>query len=194
MIDRPEDLDTLPVIEMATLDQRHPGLTPEIAASFAQAAAICFSRHHESPASLTVTADDTSAASYPITWKEPTQRERNSWANADDATRDGAYCVVLAVAEQHLGLVALSRTPVGSGADYWMAPSDMLRNPVDGLIDYESALRLEVSGMSLCRDERALEDRVRQKARQVRAGSSSSPALAGVVAFNMLRVVFRSVE
>jgi hypothetical protein len=194
MVDRPEAPDNPPALELTTLDERHHGVTREIGAYFAQAAAICFSRFHTSPSIVRVTGCDRPDASYLVSWSAPTERVRDGWANDDDATRDGAYGIVLAAVERHLGLVALSRTPVGSGADYWIGPFEAFQNPIDGLIDYENAFRLEVSGVSYCGDESVLEGRVRQKIRQARMGKSSRPAITGVVAFSMLRVVFRSVE
>ena len=38
--------DHLPI---TNLEQRHPGLTPAIAATYLEAATVCLSRYHESP-------------------------------------------------------------------------------------------------------------------------------------------------
>ena len=66
--------------------------------------------------------------------------------------------------------------------------------PADGLLDMDSVLLLEISGIDRCDGEGGLARRVRQKIEQVRPGDAGHNAMAGVVAFNMLRVVFRSVE
>jgi hypothetical protein len=131
---------------------------------------------------------------YSLTWATPTARIQSAWANVDDATRDGAYGVVLAAAEAALGLVALGRTKVGSGADYWVGPVGTVANPTDGLVDLDTVFRLEISGIDDCPGESVLSRRIRQKVEQARRGRSSHPAIVGVVAFSMLRVVFRSVE
>ncbi len=60
---------------------------------------------------------------------EPDDTACRSWRNRDDATRDGAYVVSLAVVERELGLVALSRsltralvrTTTWAGQDCWIS-------------------------------------------------------------------------
>jgi len=194
LADPPYNGASSPDLSLDTLAERHPGLTPEVAATYAQAAAVCLSRHHEPPVAVRVSRDADEIADYAVTWDLPTQRVRAAWANADDATRDGAYCLVLAAAEGQLGLIAFSRASVRSGADYLMGRNTVIANPVDGLIDLEHAIHLEISGIDRCRGEFDLERRVQQKVQQVRGGSRGRPSMAGVVAFNMRRIVFRSVD
>ena len=100
--------------------------------------------------------------------------------------------MTLAAAEVHLGLVAYGRTGRGTGADYYIGPQDDF-DAADADINLEGAYRLEVSGIDRCQSDWALEARIRQKVGQARAGRSSLPALAGVVAFNLLRIAFREV-
>jgi len=45
-------------------------------------------------------------------------RELAAWANADDATRDGAYAIALGALEAGFGLLATSRAETLTGADY----------------------------------------------------------------------------
>ena len=42
-------LERHPVLPIASLSNRHPVLTPAIAATYIEAAAVCLSRHHEAP-------------------------------------------------------------------------------------------------------------------------------------------------
>jgi len=46
-----------PFPALGALHERHYGLTKELEAAWAQAAEVCLSRHHESPAALTVSTD-----------------------------------------------------------------------------------------------------------------------------------------
>lgn len=91
----------------------------------------------------------------------------------------------------HLGLVAVSRAPQGSGADYYLQPPGYDRNAEDGLLDLESAVRLEVSGIDNPKHAGELATRLREKAQQAIAGASDSTAYACVVAFSDRRVVFQ---
>src|SRR4051794_15821661 len=102
-------------MELETLAERHPGITAELGATYRQSAAVCLSRHHAPPARIHVSLDTDDVRAYVVDWTMPGDRTRAAWANVDDATRDGAYGIVLAAADSHLGLVALGRTTVGSG-------------------------------------------------------------------------------
>ncbi len=179
--------------ELVRLHERHDGLTDALAGTFAEAASVCLSRHHTPPKAVMVSADTPEDASYLTDWPPPTVGIRRAWANAVDATEAGAYGLTLAAAEAHLGLVALSRSEQGTGADYYIGRPGSGINPVDGELDLEEAFRLEISGIDRCDAEYILARRVREKVEQARAGVSSLPAFAGVVAFNMCRIVFQDV-
>ncbi|MGE0543301.1 MAG: hypothetical protein AB7R89_24335 [Dehalococcoidia bacterium] len=174
------------------LHERHPGVTEAVGRNYAEAAAICFNRYHSSPSNVTVTADATHDKVYFATWTKPSARQEAAWANRDDATRDGAYCIVLAAADQHLNLVAVARAATKSGADYLVGPPGGGINPLDGELDFESEiLRLEISGIDRCENASRLRARVAGKVEQARSGRSDLPALAGVVAFDLARVLFK---
>jgi hypothetical protein len=126
---------------------------------------------------------------YRLAWEPSHTRERAAWANADEATRDGAYAVALASAEVELGLVAVSRAETLTGSDYYLGVAAE-GEPHD---DLEKAYRLEVSGVD--RGRRAiLRRRLRQKVNQVRRGASLLPAFACVVGFQTGSVVVQKVE
>ena len=178
--------------DLYTLHHRHYGLTEPLGASYAEAAAVCLSRHHEPPVPLQVFADGGDHSVYQVVWNPPSERQGAAWANRDDATRDGAYCVILAAAEAHLGLVAIRRAETKTGADYYVAPPDPSGSGGDPELNLEEAFRLEVSGIDHCESEIQLRARVRQKVEQAQHGNSNLPAIAGVVAFSLLMIVFRN--
>jgi hypothetical protein len=194
LADEPDHADEIPGLDLDSLSDLHPGLTREVGAAYEQATAVCLSRHHHPPAILSVSHDSGGPVQYRVIWPVPDARIRAAWANDDDATRDGAYGVVLAAAEAHLGLVAFARTPVGSGSDYFLVPSDNSARSGEHELDADTLLRLEVSGIDRSRGDAHLRRRVREKIMQARAGQSDHPAIVGVVAFNMLRIVFRRVR
>lgn len=171
---------------LATLHERHPGLTAELSAANAQAAAVCLSRHHSPPTLVDVSVwSDGSTARYLLTWTVPDERALRAWANPDDTTEAGAYAVALASVEAHFGQVALSRTGRHTGSDWWIGPLTD-----ESELDLENALRLEVAGMDRASDEAHLLARLTRKVDQVRK-ASSAPARAAVVAFSSRRVAFR---
>jgi hypothetical protein len=168
------------------LDQRHPGLTESVAGSFAEAARVCLDRHHTSPILFDIRrgANSCTAAA---AWEATDQRTKLAWANKDDTTRDGAYCVAIAVIELTDGRVAVSRAETRTGADYYLG------KPCEQLEDLERSLRLEVSGV----DEgnlTTLKTRLGQKVWQAKSGDSSLPAVAAVVGFASKTVLTADVE
>jgi hypothetical protein len=176
--------------DLRSFHRGHPGLTDAIGTYYAEAARVCLSRHHMPPVSIRVEADDAPEQTYHLDWTPASREQFHAWANRDDATRDGAYCLVLAAAQTHLGLAAIGRAEARTGADYYLAPVGSSAAGADGELDFEAAVRLEVSGMDSA-SEAQLRRRVTQKAEQARRGQSNLPAMAGVVAFSLPRVVFR---
>src|SRR5262245_37760814 len=160
---------TRPQLPLENLADRHAGLTPAIAQTFAEAASVCLDRHHAPPVEFTLERRE-EATGATVGWMPPDNRICAAWANETDATEAGAYGCVLAAVELLDNLVAVRRAETGTGADYYIAP---LGTSVD---DLEQALRLEVSGT-----DRGAEDVVRQrlqaKTRQASEGNSNVPAI-----------------
>lgn len=167
------------------LYERHPGLTQNICQALAEAAHVCLSRHHNPPKSLHVSRGNPgySSRQYVIDWPTVTQQQRAAWANTDDATRDGAYAVSLAVLECEQQLFAISRAETRTGADYYV-------NSSGESDDLESAYKLEVSGT----DHGDIKRRLKRKAEQAACGKSKLPALACVVGFKEAMVAIGEVE
>lgn len=184
----------LPDLGLDSLHQFHYGVTPEVGACYARAAAVCLGRHHQPPSVASVTGHDDTDGRYLVSWTSPSAREQAAFANRDDATRDGAYCLALAALHAHHNMPAISRTATGTGSDYYVGPPGSHINPGDRLLDLENALRLEVSGIDLCTRDSELWSRVNQKVDQLQRGHSNLPGLAGVVAFSLCRIVFRRAE
>lgn len=176
----------LPPIE--ELHRRHPGVTEALCSGYAEAAAVVMDQYHQSPLGLVITYNSEPPRSYVMHWRTPDARERGAWNNADDATRDAAYGVALAVSEVRLGLVAVARTPNRSGADYYVHDPTTDDNPLtDDELDLEDAWRLEVSGMSRTADAREVTRRLNQKLDQLGRGESELRGIACVVAFRLGR-------
>lgn len=169
--------------DLYTLHQRHPGLYRPLSEAYADAAALCFGDTQKPPIDLAIHYGR-STCLREVSWREPTGEARASWANPDDATRDGAYCVSLATVEVELGYVGLERADRRTGADFYVgAPGS----------DLEESLRLEVSGVR-AGDLGSVQARLREKTEQARRGRSDRPAIACVVGFTAKVVAFTRVE
>jgi hypothetical protein len=127
-------------VNIDAMHLRHRALTPHIAGSYCEAAAVCLSRHHSSPVEVMLSDNGTESLGV-LAWVEPDSRVLSAWANKTDATKFGAYCCVITGVELLCGLFAVRRAETGTGADYYTAPKD------SGQDDLEGCLRLEVSGV-----------------------------------------------
>jgi hypothetical protein len=148
-------------LKIQRLSDRHPGVTPALSLGYYEAACVCLDRHHASPQEMTII--------------------ENAWANSDDTTEAGAYCLAPANAEIMRGLVAVSRAQGRTGVDYYLGSAD---SPLE---DLEASVRLEVSGTDDGKLS-TIKSRLRQKLEQVGRVESNLPALATVVAFAVLRI------
>lgn len=173
-------------LQFANLSERHFGVTPGIAAAYAEAATICLGRHHSSPQKVLL-QDDAGDRQSIAEWQAPDKRTQDGWANKDDATEFGAYGLALAAVELTRGVVAVRRAETRTGADYYLnspgAPAD----------DIEASLRLEVSGTDEGNDT-VIQSRLRQKLEQATVGNCNLPAIATVVGFAALKVVTADVK
>ena len=162
------------------LHERHPGLTPALGQSYAEAASVCFSRHHEPPVTVSLKHagnDERRVVNFAV----PDARVRNAHANEIDATETGAYGVSLAAVEAVSGLVAVRRAETLTGADWYIA-----REGTE-IEDLESCIRLEVSGINAGASS-DIRRRLGEKVAQAARGQSNLPAMAAVVGFKVLEV------
>jgi hypothetical protein len=164
---------------------RHPGISFGVCEAFSEAADVCLSRHHNPPRTVFSIECCGNKSTCALFWKQPDNTAVRAWNNRDDATRDAAYIVAIAVAEKELGLVALSRAETRTGADYYVGRP--------GAKDLEDAVRLEVSGVDHGRIG-DIRGRLRQKEEQALQGDSCLPAYASVVGFRTAMVLMKFVE
>ena len=175
-------IQSLPPLPISQLHLRHPGVSQPVNDSYCEAASVCFSRHHSSPVSISIIREangEPTRSEYLVEWSPPDEIARRAWANDDDATRDGAYAVILAAVEAEMGLVATRRAETRTGADYYLG---YISNMDD--LNLEDAFRLEVSGVDHG-NQATVNARLAEKIAQMRRGRSNLPALAGVTGFRI---------
>jgi hypothetical protein len=177
-----ENVARLPIDRM---HERHAGLTLQLAESYCQAAFVCLDRHHRPPV-IFILSDGKKESNAELVWETTTPQIRGAWANTIDTTEAGAYACVLAGTELLCGYVAVRRAETGTGADYYVGP------PGTGIDDLEDCLRLEISGVDIG-NQTALKARLKTKIKQAQKGTSSLPALAGVVGFQARQIMFAEV-
>jgi hypothetical protein len=177
--------NTLPLLPIQDMSERHHALTPPVAGSYLEAARVCLDRHHISPKEFTLENDKLESVAK-VEWELTDDRTQAAWANTDDATRDGAYALAIAATELLRGMVAVRRAQTRTGADYYIAPIDR------DLEDLESHFRLEVSGTDLGKPD--VKRRLIMKLEQAKQGRSNLPALAAVVGFKVQLILIQTVD
>jgi hypothetical protein len=95
-------------LRVNALHERHPGVTRALSESYTEAACVCWSRHHETPVTVSLRHGNKDEQRI-IKFAVPDARTRNAHANELDATETGAYAVSLAAVEDVEGLVAVGR-------------------------------------------------------------------------------------
>jgi hypothetical protein len=184
-------------LPLANLHKRHAGVTPSQATVFVEAATVCLDGLH----AARTQAFSVSASGSPqgFAWPHPEQLSVNwdaideavaaAYANVEDTVETGAYGVAFAAADAHLGLEAIGRAAIRTGADYYVRPRRR-RAPIPSNFYAEDAFRLEVSGTRGDRGD--CHSRLRQTVAQVRRGGGD-PGLAVVIGFATLQVDFEGV-
>jgi hypothetical protein len=172
-------------LPLKNMENRHPGLTPNIASYYYEAARICLDRYHAPPKEFTLLCNEKELITN-VEWEPSNEREKAAWANEDDTTRDGAYACALAATEIGNGFVAVRRAETKTGSDYYVAPTGKTYD------DLEDCYRLEISGTNL--DIPEVRRRLKIKIEQTKKGRSNLPALAAVVGFKVRLILIQTAE
>ena len=170
-----------PDLPIHSMSDRHPGLTPELAESYTQAARVCLDRHHDSPVDFDI-HDRAERGSARLEWASTDQRTRNAWANEIDTTEVGAYACALAAVELRHGLVTIGRAETHTGADFYVGRPGLPAS------DRHHRIRIEISGTDRG-SSTAAKRRLRAKLIQADAGDSTLPAMAAVVGFRVRQIL-----
>ena len=177
---------TAPNLPLDNMDERHSGLTSNVAGYYHDAARVCLDRHHSSPVEFALWNEKEESKTR-LVWVPTDDKIRRAYANEIDTTEAGACACTMAAVELTKGLVAVHRAETKTGADYYIGPAG------EEFEDLENCLRLEISGTdkgSLAVVKRTLQEKVDQTLR----GSSNLPALAAVIGFQAQVIMIEAAE
>jgi len=151
-----------------------PGMTSELRATFAQAAAVCFdSQGHASGVELIIRGQQ--GGSHLTHWTPISDSMRSSWDDPTEATAFGAVGVAVLLADKLLRKQVFKRARTGTGFDYWLGNNDADSPDI-------FTTRFEVSGIRHG-DDQAVDIRVNQKLKQTTRSSNDFPVVVIVVEF-----------
>ena len=154
-----------------------PGITTELRAVFAQAAAVCLNgQGHTSGVDFAVRGFQSGL--HRAFWDAVSETAQASWDDPTEATESGAVGVAVTLAVRVLGKKIVKRARIGTGFDYWLGESED-----DSINMFENTARLEVSGIRRNSDQ-AVDARVEQKLKQTTRSNNDFPAVVIVVEFS----------
>ncbi|MEL7223302.1 MAG: hypothetical protein AAF810_20110 [Cyanobacteria bacterium P01_D01_bin.36] len=172
-------------IDLSTLRQGLPAITPAFGAALAEACAICLTdQGHSSGTAITVKGDFESVFS--LVYSEVTEQMRRCWNDREYATEQAAYGIALLLMQQLTALTAVERSRKGTGFDYWLGKSsDINSRP------FRKLVRLEVSGIRQGTSPQ-VRARAKLKIAQVKPTDKLAPAYIVVIEFGQpLALVIR---
>ena len=168
----PEELQ---VLEIATLAEGMPGLTPACGTHLGECAAVCLEEKEHS-AGVTLQVSGSKHSEFCLNWDTVTEQQRRCYNDLQEATERGAYALSILLMRELTGLVVVERSKKGPGFDYWLGEADD-----DDL--FAGKVRLEVSGL-LEGTASEVRSRIKQKKSQVKPSDTTAPAYVGIVEFS----------
>ena len=162
-------------INLASLGEGMPGLTPACGTTLAESAAVCLEhRAHSVGVKLRLSGMKNDA--FRLEWAAVDAQQRHSHNDLQEATERGACGLAILVVREITGKVVVERSRKGPGFDYWLAESD------DDDLPFSGGARLEVSGI-LSGTATQIATRVKQKKSQIKPSDHIAPGFIVIVEF-----------
>lgn len=161
-------------LNLSSLKEGMPGLSPAWGSVLAEAAAVCL--EEQGHGEITVLhVDGSFEETFLLERPGIDEQIRSAHLDEREATEKGACGVALLTVRHLTGQVVFWRSRKGTGFDYWVAP--------EGSASIQTGERLEVSGIRRG-SENLLRARVAEKTRQTQRFQTASPALIAVAEFS----------
>jgi len=163
-------------LDLNTLKNGTPGITPEFGSCLAQAASVCLEDQGHSTG-VVMKIDGDFKTSFSVSWEPTTEQTRRCWGDKEVTTENGAYgCAIILILRLTKHTV-IQRSCKGTGFDFWLGDPDSTE-PL-----FQGKSRLEVSGIRKG-DQNTIRSRIRGKINQVGRFNSTLPAIIIVVEFS----------
>jgi hypothetical protein len=171
------------ILNLADLQLGMAGLTPARGQSFAEAAAVCLEQcAHESSVECAITGFSPQVGE--LHWEAVDDQQRNTNADLQDATEDGAAGVAILAMSALTGLTVRERAIKNTGVDYWLGDD----GASDDDLPFQNLTRLEISGILTSSPQNTVDRRVAQKLAQTDPTDAVAPAYVAVVEFSQPRI------
>jgi hypothetical protein len=171
-------LSQVQVLNLQSLNQGLPAITPAFGAAIAEAGAICLTNEAHEPG-VTLKVEGEFSTTFKLDWQPVTEQTRRCWNDEEYTTEQAAYGIAFLLILQLTKFTVIERSRKGTGFDYWLGIQDSFTT-----LPFQRMARLEVSGIR--KGNRAqINARVKQKTEQTRASDVQGlPAYIIVVEFS----------
>jgi hypothetical protein len=171
-------LSQIQVLNLQSLNQGLPAITPAFGAAIAEAGAICLTDEAHAPEVILEVAGEFSTQ-FQLNWQPVTEQARRCWNDEEYTTEQAAYGIAFLLILQLTDLTVIERSRKGTGFDYWLGSQDSTAT-----LPFQRMARLEVSGIRKG-NRSQINARVKQKIEQTGASDTEGlPAYIIVVEFS----------
>lgn len=170
----------LPIMETEVIDVYNLSdvshLSVARCSDFSEAAAVCLD-YHEHEANKVLLVEGDLQGQFELSWREVTQRMRDSRSDMEYTVESGAYCLAMLVIEKLTGLRVTKQSQKRSGFDYWLGDREKF--------GVQGQARLEVSGI-LNGSRGQINQRLKEKVEQTKKSDNLNlPAYVVIVEFSI---------
>lgn len=170
-------------LELETIQQGMPGLTPVIGKYLYENCLVCLNRaNHTDGIPLRLLGLQEGTCN--LRWQgQLTDQLQRSYQDDLETTEQGAVCLSILLTKYLTDYTIVERSWRGTGIDYWLGYSD---DPL-----FQRAARLEISGIKIETSANTVFSRYGQKANQVsQSDQTELPAYISVVEFGTPKCLF----
>jgi hypothetical protein len=171
-------LNLIQVLDLQSLSQGLPAITPVFGAAIAEAGAICLTDEAHEPGVILEVEGEFSTR-FQLDWQHVTEQAQRCWNDEEYTTEQAAYGIAFLLILQLTNLTVIERSRRGTGFDYWLGNHDSTAT-----LPFQRMARLEVSGIRKG-NRSQINARVKQKIEQTGTSDAEGlPAYIIVVEFS----------
>jgi hypothetical protein len=171
-------LSQIQVLNLQSLSQGLPAITPAFGAAIAEAGAICLTDEGHKPG-VVLEVEGEFSTQFQLDWQPVTEQTRRCWNDEEYSTEQAAYGITFLLILQLTKFTIVERSRKGTGFDYWLGTQDLATT-----LPFQRMARLEVSGIRQG-NRSQINARVKQKTEQTDASDAQGlPAYIIVVEFS----------
>jgi hypothetical protein len=171
-------LSQIPVLNLQSLEQGLPAITPAFGTAIVEAGAICLTSEAHQPGVILEVEGEFSTR-FQLDWQPVTEQAQRCWNDEEYTTEQAAYGIAFLLILQLTDLTVIERSRKGTGFDYWLGSQDSTT-----MLPFQRMARLEVSGIRKG-NRSQINARVKQKTEQTGASDAEGlPAYIIVIEFS----------